>query len=89
MRSLRGRKLALRPDFLVRYATEEKETKPASALAELLGREPGERPTAIVCYNDELAVRLLDVVRLKPGWRFRPTCPWSGSTMRIWRRQRK
>nr|WP_239566050.1 GntR family transcriptional regulator [Paenibacillus sacheonensis] len=64
MRCLRERKLTLQPDFLVRYATEEKRTKPADALAELLRRDSAERPTAIVCYNDELAVRLLDVVRL-------------------------
>ncbi|MFC4810713.1 GntR family transcriptional regulator [Paenibacillus sp. GCM10023250] len=64
MRCLRERKLALQPDFLVRYATEEKDAKPAEALAELLRRPADARPTAIVCYNDELAVRLLDIVRL-------------------------
>lgn len=64
MRCLRERKLPLQPDYLIRYATEEKGTKPAEALAELLRRDPAERPTAIVCYNDELAVRLLDVIRL-------------------------
>ncbi|MBO7746661.1 GntR family transcriptional regulator [Paenibacillus sp. MWE-103] len=64
MRCLRERKLALQPDFLVRYATEEKGAKPAEALAELLRRPADARPTAVVCYNDELAVRLLDAVRL-------------------------
>jgi GntR family transcriptional regulator of arabinose operon len=29
----------------------------------MLKLPPGERPTAIVCYNDELVVLLLDVVR--------------------------
>ncbi|BBH22707.1 arabinose metabolism transcriptional repressor [Paenibacillus baekrokdamisoli] len=63
LKSLRERQLPLVPEYLVRYSTEEKETKPAEVLAALLNREPHERPTAIVCYNDELAVRLLDVIR--------------------------
>ncbi|WP_274648926.1 GntR family transcriptional regulator [Paenibacillus humicola] len=65
LRCLRERQLALAPGFLVRYTTEEKTSKPELALAALLDLEPGDRPTAIVCYNDELAVRLLDVVRRK------------------------
>lgn len=63
MRCLRERGLALKPENLHRYTTEEKLTKPAEALEALLALAPGERPTAIVCYNDELAVRLLDIVR--------------------------
>ncbi|MBP3966306.1 GntR family transcriptional regulator [Paenibacillus lignilyticus] len=63
MRGLRVRKLTLQPESIIRYTTEEKLIKPAAMLAELLLRDPAERPTAIVCYNDELAVRLLDVIR--------------------------
>ncbi|MFC5649797.1 GntR family transcriptional regulator [Paenibacillus solisilvae] len=63
LRSLRERQLPLVPDYLVRYSTEEKQTRPAEALAALLNREAADRPTAIVCYNDELAVLLLDVIR--------------------------
>ncbi|QYR21228.1 GntR family transcriptional regulator [Paenibacillus sp. sptzw28] len=63
LRCLRERQLNLRPEYLIRYTTEEKRTKPVEALASLLGHGPAERPTAIVCYNDELAVRMLDVVR--------------------------
>jgi GntR family transcriptional regulator of arabinose operon len=63
LRCLRERQLPLDPEFLIRYSTEEKAEKPVEALTALLRRDPSERPTAIVCYNDELAVRLLDVVR--------------------------
>nr|WP_281423132.1 GntR family transcriptional regulator [Paenibacillus oenotherae] len=63
LRCLRERQLPLETDQLIRYTTEEKTTKPAEALAELLAQPPSVRPTAIVCYNDELAVRLLDVIR--------------------------
>lgn len=55
--------LTVPPDFLLRYTTEEKLTKPMESLAAMLQREPEQRPTAIVCYNDELAVRMLDIVR--------------------------
>ncbi|MFC4098592.1 GntR family transcriptional regulator [Paenibacillus xanthanilyticus] len=63
MRCLRERGLPLTSGSLLRYTTEEKSTKPAESLESLLALGPGERPTAIVCYNDELAVRLLDIVR--------------------------
>lgn len=62
-RAHREHELALAPEHLIRYATEDKDTLPTQALSMLLDREPGQRPTAIVCYNDQLAVRLLDVVR--------------------------
>ncbi|MFC5530591.1 GntR family transcriptional regulator [Cohnella yongneupensis] len=48
-------------DLIVRYATEDKDARPQEALRELLKTE--EPPTAIVCYNDQLAVGLLDLVR--------------------------
>jgi GntR family transcriptional regulator of arabinose operon len=49
------------PEAIVVYNTQQKETKPAAMLAKLL--TGAERPTAIVSYNDELAVKLLNVVR--------------------------
>ncbi|MBJ6360476.1 GntR family transcriptional regulator [Paenibacillus sp. GCM10012307] len=64
-RAYRERQLPLDPELLLRYSTEEKDDKPLEALAALLNREQQERPTAIVCYNDQLAVRLLDVIRQK------------------------
>ncbi|HEX7057113.1 MAG TPA: GntR family transcriptional regulator [Bacilli bacterium] len=54
--------VALRPEFVVSYSTEEKNTKPFAAALDMLKRK--DRPTAFVCYNDELAVKLLDAIRL-------------------------
>jgi len=55
-------RVPVRPDFVVHYSTEEKQTKPYQMLASML-QEQDERPTAIVCYNDELAVHLLEAIR--------------------------
>lgn len=57
----REHEVALQTEYLVRYRTEEKYTFPAAKLRELLAQD--ERPTAIVCYNDELAIQLLQVLR--------------------------
>lgn len=46
---------------IVRYSTEDRDRKPQEALRRLM--QSAEPPTAIVCYNDQLAVSLLDVVR--------------------------
>ncbi|WP_239615963.1 GntR family transcriptional regulator [Cohnella mopanensis] len=47
--------------LLVRYSTEDKEEHPHRMLREmLLSDQP---PTALVCYNDQLAISLLDTVR--------------------------
>jgi len=57
----RERGILVDPELVVRYETEQREELPRAALRELLNRT--DRPTAIVCYNDQLAVALLDVVR--------------------------
>ncbi len=46
---------------IVRYSTEDKGERPQAMLREMLTSE--HRPTAIVCYNDQLAVSLLDTIR--------------------------
>ncbi len=51
------------PNNIVTYSTEEKSTKPMEVLKKLLEEKDEKRPTAIVCYNDELAIKLLDVIR--------------------------
>lgn len=53
--------LAPSPDLVVSYSTEEKRDKPVRRLLDMM--RSGEPPTAIVCYNDELAVGLLDALR--------------------------
>ncbi|WP_248927001.1 GntR family transcriptional regulator [Paenibacillus hamazuiensis] len=61
VRALREGGLPFHPDTVIPYATEEKATKPFEAALSMLAGE--ERPTALVCYNDELAVHLLEAVR--------------------------
>lgn len=54
----------INPQNIVTYTTAEKFTKPSEVFKTLLDTLP-EKPTAIVCYNDELVMKLLDVVREK------------------------
>lgn len=50
-------------DQIVQYATGEKWIKPREQALALLSGAPADRPTAIVCYNDEMAVILLEAIR--------------------------
>lgn len=52
----------INPNNIIHYNTEEKFIKPANILDEILSKSY-DIPTAIVCYNDELAMSLLDVLR--------------------------
>lgn len=61
MRACGDRRLPLRPDLVTVYTTEEKSEKPVAAARRLLSQE--NPPTAFVCYNDELAVALLDAAK--------------------------
>jgi GntR family transcriptional regulator of arabinose operon len=63
LRAFRERKQPVAADWVVRYSSEEKTSRPLEALERMLEREAEERPTAIFCYNDELAVRMLDIIR--------------------------
>jgi len=63
VRALREFGIPLKPDTITPYTTETLRTVPREAALNLLKREPGSRPTAFVCYNDELAVRLLEAPR--------------------------
>jgi len=56
-------KLALMPNAVVQYITEEKKVKPFDIALAMLKLPINERPTAFVCYNDELAVSLLEAIR--------------------------
>jgi len=61
IRACRDRKLPADASQIVRYSTEDKGERPQRMLREMLLAE--QRPTAIVCYNDQMAVSLLDTVR--------------------------
>lgn len=61
LRALRQHGVPVMPDGIVTYASENKWSRPAELLADMLRRE--DRPTALVCYNDELAVALLETIR--------------------------
>lgn len=63
LRAHRQYAVPVRPEAVVHYTTEEKAAKPFATALSLLQQQPGERPTAFVCYNDELAVQLLEAAR--------------------------
>jgi GntR family transcriptional regulator, arabinose operon transcriptional repressor len=55
--------LPLLPDRVIGYCSEQKQIKPNETALALLGQPALNRPTAFVCYNDDLAIRLLEVIR--------------------------
>lgn len=61
IRACREHHIPMDGSAIVRYCTEDKGQRPQSMLRELL--LSGHPPTAIVCYNDQLAVSLLDTIR--------------------------
>ncbi|WP_053217904.1 GntR family transcriptional regulator [Virgibacillus senegalensis] len=58
----RANRLQVDPQNIITYSTEEKRSKPSEELASILASS-GNRPSALVCYNDELALNILDVLR--------------------------
>lgn len=54
--------IPLLPEFVIHYSTEEKRHKPYVSATAMLA-QADERPTALVCYNDEIAIHLLEAVR--------------------------
>lgn len=61
MRAHKTYRVPLHPEQILHYTTEEQDNKPLAYSATLL--EKPDAPTAFVCYNDKLAVRLLGVIR--------------------------
>ncbi|MFC4302294.1 GntR family transcriptional regulator [Cohnella boryungensis] len=61
IRACREYQLSSEAGAIVRYSTEDKGERPQRMLKEML--MSAQPPTAIVCYNDQLAVSLLDTVR--------------------------
>ncbi|OYD07306.1 GntR family transcriptional regulator [Paludifilum halophilum] len=62
LRAHREHRVTIDPELIVPFNTEEKEEKPKEALRRIL-RMKSEKPTAVFCYNDEIALNILDVVR--------------------------
>jgi len=64
IRAHQNNRIPLDPNAVVTYATEEKDSKPMEKALQSLEIEEY-RPTAFICYNDELAINLLEVIRQK------------------------
>lgn len=63
IRAHRHYEVPMIPDAVAYYSSEEKQTKPHAAALALLKAEQEERPTAFVCYNDELALALMGTAK--------------------------
>ncbi|WP_138420331.1 GntR family transcriptional regulator [Aquibacillus sediminis] len=64
LKAHRDSNVPINPNNIVTYTTEEKQTKTIKEFDRILSMSDN-RPSAIVCYNDELAIALLDVIREK------------------------
>ncbi|MCT2538145.1 GntR family transcriptional regulator [Aquibacillus koreensis] len=59
----RQHNIPINPNNIVTYSSAEKFSKPVEELRKMLEPSSDNRPSAIVSYNDELAIKLLDVLR--------------------------
>lgn len=64
LKAHRHHRISLNPKNIITYNTKEKWSKPIKELEKMLTSNQL-NPTGLVCYNDELAIKLLDVLRLK------------------------
>src|SRR5699024_1191551 len=51
------------PEMMVHFNTEEKDETVISKVKDILSKEKKIRPEAIFCYNDEIALNILHVIR--------------------------
>ena len=63
LKAHRDNNITIVPNNIITYKTDEMHTKPLEELEKVLSLKNVEWPTAIVCYNDQLAVKLLDIIR--------------------------
>ncbi|MEW9673926.1 GntR family transcriptional regulator [Ammoniphilus sp. 3BR4] len=64
VRAHREYHLPIEPEMILSYNTENKEFKLIQEAKQLMqGKGTPEKPTAFVCYNDEIALSLLDMAR--------------------------
>src|SRR5699024_12445825 len=59
----RNNDLSIKQNYVITYNKEDKKEKTARVLTSILSDHKNNHPTAIVCYNDELAMQLLEVLR--------------------------
>ncbi|GAA0485969.1 arabinose utilization transcriptional regulator AraR [Salinibacillus aidingensis] len=64
LKAHRKYQIPINPNNIVTYSTTEKDKKPTEKLQQLLSSSQN-KSTGLVCYNDELAIKLLDVLREK------------------------
>lgn len=63
LQAYRENGITITPNTLITYQTDDTENKPLEEFKRLLSEPSGDLPTAVICYNDELAVKLLDILR--------------------------
>ncbi|AUZ28752.1 GntR family transcriptional regulator [Bacillus subtilis] len=59
----RERELFPSPDMIVTFTTEEKESRLLEKVKATLEKNSKAMPTAILCYNDEIALKVIDMLR--------------------------
>ncbi|MFD2044789.1 GntR family transcriptional regulator [Ornithinibacillus salinisoli] len=64
LKAHRKNNIAINPKNIITYTTEDINSKPTDELAKLLENQH-HGITGIVCYNDELAMKFLDILRAK------------------------
>lgn len=64
LKAHRQNNVPINPSYIITYNTEEKDTKPIEELEKLL-IENNKSITGLVCYNDELAMKFMDLLRMK------------------------
>ncbi|WP_046176094.1 GntR family transcriptional regulator [Domibacillus indicus] len=65
LKAHRKYRIPIEPQNIITYYTEEKESKPAHELQQLLALPEKAVPDSLVCYNDQLALSLLNILREK------------------------
>jgi GntR family transcriptional regulator of arabinose operon len=61
MAALAGYNIRVKPEHISNYDTEHIKSCPYQFVRGLMGKS--ERPTAIVCYNDEIAIQIMEAIR--------------------------
>lgn len=65
LKAHREHQITIIPNNIIAYKTDEMMTKPLEEFEKILSLKNNEWPTAIICYNDQLAMKLLDIIREK------------------------